>query len=460
MADRNIIGINGSLIGKHSTRDQDTISVTLDGDSFNRLEPPEVLVEKPVIDLRGTGRIKRMQFDLGMLSTHIAMIGGIGTGKSNTFNHLIEQTLNNLGDNDVAVIFDTKGDFLLDFGNKVENKIVISNDERATGYWNIFSEIEDDDIIGSAREIATAIFKDKIEKSSNPFFPTAASDIFYAYLKIMKETFESTYSEEPTNGRMMEYLKNCNPKRMFEDVTSDFDIGTSIGSYISDPQSGQTQGVIAELFATLNKVFVGNFCRNGDISLSRIVRDRFKDGCGKRVIFIEYDIKKGETLTPIYSLMVDQVLKEALSNTTNRKGSVYLFVDEFKLLPNLMHIDDAVNFGRSLGVKVVIALQAITQMYDSYGENRAKSILSGFLNYFFFNVNNKESREFVRDTFGECVRQIRYSQQTSIGEHVFTDKVVKDKNITRLKRGEAIVGLHGLEPFIFKFERWIPFEER
>lgn len=49
-----------------------------------------------------------------ILSRHMLLLGGIGTGKSNAFNHIIRNTRSNLTNEDVMIIFDTKGDFYKD----------------------------------------------------------------------------------------------------------------------------------------------------------------------------------------------------------------------------------------------------------------------------------------------------------------------------------------------------------
>ena len=49
---------------------------------------------------------------------------------------------------------------------------------------------------------------------------------------------------------------------------------------------------------------------------------------------MEYDISVGETLTPVYRLLIDQALKEALGRS-EKAGNVYFIADEFKLLPKL-----------------------------------------------------------------------------------------------------------------------------
>lgn len=437
-------------MGAPST-DTNNLSKVIDGDCFNIHPPPAV--PDSLISIPGTalgGRVRSLDFDPRMLSTHTAMVGGIGTGKSNLFYHLISQVRSSMTHKDIAIVFDTKGDFLKLFGQ--DGDIVISNDiqmspESGADYWNLFDEIDESDPESSIREICASLFKDSVERTNNPFFPNAASDLFCALVSIFYENFKKQESREPTNQDLVSFIRNTTPENLLDTLRS-YRKYNSVASHISDPESGQSRGVIAEMNAVVNRLLIGNFAKVGHISMSRLVKER-----GGRTVFIEYDIRSGEMLTPIYSLLVDLALKQALSSTGDHHGSVYLFVDEFKLLPNLQHIDDAVNFGRSLGMKVFVALQSITQIYDSYGEMRAKSILSGFLNCMFFNVNNAESRDFIKARFGRCLRKVTYGQNK---EYVFVDDVVKDKDITRLATGEMIVGLQNREPFVFKADEWAP----
>lgn len=446
------LGMTTSSLKKDNEKtDNSSLVKTIDGDLFNVTMPPAV--GNPIISIPGVGlngKLTHLDFNEKMLSTHMAMIGGIGNGKSNTFYHLIAQIRTRMSKDDLMIVFDTKGDFLRRFGKPGD--IVISNDERSQGlrgidYWNIFEEIDPADPRNSVREICSSLFKEAVEGSSNSFFPNAAADVLYALVLILYTHFEKANNRKPTNKDLIDFIKRSSSAKILETITklggTEF---MSIANHISDPKSGQTQGVIAELSSVVNRIFVGNFAKNGSIGICNLVKNK-----GGKCIFIEYDIMTGEVLSPIYSLLVDLALKQAMSNKMEHTGSVYLFVDEFKLLPNLSHIDDAVNFGRSLGVKVFIALQAITQLYDGYGELRGKSIMSGFLNCMFFNVNNPESREFMKERFGKCLRRVVYDQNK---DHVFEDYVVKDKDITRLQVGEAIVGLNNCEPFKFRSLEW------
>ena len=85
-----------------------------------------------------------------------------------------------------------------------------------------------------------------------------------------------------------------------------------------------------------------------------------------KVIFVEYDLGIGGMLTPIYKLLMDLAIKEALCRKSN-EGNVYFMIDEFRLLPHLEHVDDGVNFGRSLGAKFFLGVQNIEQVFGSDG---------------------------------------------------------------------------------------------
>lgn len=149
---------------------------------------PALNVDEPVLFLYGKdgqGRPCRLPFSSSMLSRHIMLLGGIGTGKSNSFYQILDQISHRLTPEDVVIIFDTKGDFLKNFYR--QGDVVISNDKQAVGpdgkedYWNIFQEIgQGPNKEAAVLEIAKSLFKEACEKTSQVFFPAAARDIFMA----------------------------------------------------------------------------------------------------------------------------------------------------------------------------------------------------------------------------------------------------------------------------------------
>lgn len=387
-----------------------------------------------------------------LLSQHLLLVGGIGSGKTNTFNQILQSLIPQMTNRDVMVIFDTKGDFYKEFYK--QGDIVISNDHTARGangvdYWNLISEIEDDGRIDeNVIEIANALFADKLKNSKDSFFPNTAKDIvsaiLYHFAKIkgrrqvdnftFSNFFKTTASNEDIKSKLIGVL----------DMYANF---SSMKSYIPEHAKGQAEGVIAEIQQIIRQVFVGNFAKQGTLSLRQLIRAK-----GGKRIFIEYDIGIGSMLAPIYTLMFDLAIKEALSRAKS-DGNVFFIVDEFKLLPNLKHIDDAVNFGRSLGIKFIIGIQNTDQIIDAYNEHMAMNIFSGFLNHFCFKVNDFSTRKYIKERGGEN-RKCTTLKSVTVQESITVANVIEDWDIASLKLGEAVVMLNNAPPFRFGFNEF------
>ena len=401
------------------------------------------------VDFSGTPTAVSLDDDL--LSRHVLILGGIGTGKTNTILHILEQLRGSMTRNDVMIIFDTKGDFYQEFYRTGD--IVFSKDKKATGpdgpdFWNIFREVAggtslEEDVI----EITRTLFFEKIQRSNQPFFPNAARDLLAAILL----HFSRTQAIEEMDNRSLRGFLNRSPTSDLRLMLEAHEDLRAMTTYIADDRSPQTQGVFSELQQMVREILVGNFARSGTLSIRQAVRDK-----GGRAIFIEYDLGVGNLLTPIYRLLLDLAIKEALSREKS-EGNVWFVIDEFRLAPNLQHIDDGANFGRSLGAKFVVGVQNVEQVFHAYGEELGRSILSGFMTTIAFNVNDAATREFIKGLFGKNRKREAYMasvQSRGLIEAVRDANVVEDWDITGLPVGRAIIGLPSQEPFLFQFDRF------
>ena len=412
---------------------------------------PEARFALPGVDANDNAGV--WTIDETLLSKHMMLLGAIGTGKSNATYHLAERIRNTMSSEDIMFIFDTKGDYYRQFYRRGD--IVISNDERATNgyapdYWNLFREITIDERQSeNAMEIVNAIFGEKLEKTTQPFFPNAAKDLLRALiLHIIRD--HTTYQKGGDNGMLLKAMQNITPE-IFVEVLKKYPDLRSMIPYIKDANSGQTLGVFSELQQGAGEVLIGNFARTGNLSMREMVRKK-----GGRVVFVEYDLAIGSVLTPIYRLLFDLAIKEALSRR-KKEGNVYFIIDEFRLLPKLTHIDDGVNFGRSLGAKFIIGIQNVEQVYHAYGEALGRSLLSGFSTAIAFRLNDHKSREYIKQLEGQNGRVTAYesiNKSKGIIEQYRGATVIEDNDIMNLRIGEALVCTNGQLPFRFRFREY------
>ena len=331
-----------------------------EGGRLHDTQPPYPVKEPVLCRLAGqdgTGNPASIALDADIFSKHLCFMGGIGTGKTNVIFHVVHQLRQSMGPDDVMILFDSKGDFHEKFYKPGD--IVIANDPAMIGVadsWNIFAEIDTTNeakLRESIFEIAETLFYEKIHGSKEPFFPNAAKDLLAAVLLHFNRT-----DYLPRDNQGLKAYLDGSPIDLLREMLGCYDDLKAMETYIA-AGSNQANGVFAELQQLSRKTFMSNFAQAGGLSMRQLVREKMG-----RVVFVEYDIGVANMLTPIYRLLFDMAIKESLSRG-HSKGNVWFVIDEFRLLPHLQYIENAVNFGRGLGVKFIIGVQNVSQIDEA-----------------------------------------------------------------------------------------------
>ncbi len=390
------------------------------------------------------------------------LLGDSGCGKTNTMHQFIAQARQAPAEEPaVHVIFDTKGDFLAhpNFYRQEKDIVLWASQPMPRHIWNIFDEIRADGPDyeeRNAAEISNILFQG-MENKTQPFFTNAAKLLFQTtlcYFLHRSREDPDRWSRNLNNRYLKQFLNHYTARELMGFFSHYQDL-RKVSALIDDETtvSLQSKGVMGELTTMVDKLFVGNFAREAGpgqryFSVRKAVREK-----QDQAIFIEYDLSTGESLAPMYSLLVDLALKEALSRQA--KGRCCCFLDELKLLPALAHLQDALNFGRSKGVSVVAGLQAVSQIYSVYDEAVAKSIFAGFGNLFCFHLYDPVSREYVRSRSGGNVVSYRHTDPGGREtDRLREGHTVEDWHILDLDLGEAIAFLDSQKtPFRFRFQK-------
>lgn len=395
-----------------------------------------------------------------MLSRGTLFLGSTGSGKTNTVMMLLDSILSHLTSDDAVIIFDSKRDFIERFYAPERYECVVVSSEKAdcgtARSWNLFEECcgvgarrggkvtIDDDVLFRAKELSRALMKN-LESAEQPFFHIAAADVFkMTVLSFIANAAVTGDASSLTNSALADFLDSASAAELFEMARGKFGY---IRSYLGNPSSPtpQSLGVEGFLHAMCSDTFTGPFrsnCPSGDFSMRGIVRDK-----GGRVVFIEYDVSRGASLAPVYSFLFDSAIKEQLSCGT---GRTYLFCDELSLLPHCEHLSDALNIGRSRGLRTVSSLQSVNQLYSAYGEAQGRAILAGFVNCFAF-YSDADTREFVSRRFGKTFEVIKYAGENITREGFAAD----DETMMSLIPGEAAADLFGYPKMRFRAEKFV-----
>jgi hypothetical protein len=389
--------------------------------------------------------------DDDLLSKHVLALGSIGSGKSNLMCLIVKSIINTLTEDDIIVFFDAKGDYLKEF-YRDNIDYVIGNQKRIPGrynvvLWNIFEDIlltPEDERLETVREVITSLFKKYIESSQNPTFIMGARDIMCALIIVFLRGIEKK-GEVWSNKKLKDFLNRSTAKEIREAI-SEYDDLRWATSYIMSDNSPTTQSYLSPLFMVAQEIFSGSFAQEGGFSIRKSILNK-----GGKSIFLEYDVASGNLLQAIYTVLIDLAMKESLGQSKS-KGNVYFILDEFPLIPRLNYMDNALNFGRSLGVKVIAGIQNVGQVEYTYTEALAQSLLSGYGTFFAFRLFDEKSRRIVSERHGKNRKKIGVLGANTfkgINDMIMDTNVIEDWDITKLGIGQCVVSLTSGEPFLF-----------
>ena len=421
---------------------------------------------KPFVKFDDPKAGKTIGLSKNILSYGLLALAAPGGGKTNLLHMITAKLLSTQDENDKLIVFDTKGDYYHEFMGRIPKKhcIVIgaaSEYEQITSYHNIFAEIMprgDDgklkyteECVLEAFEIAKQLYS-HMQSETQPIFPSMAEQIITGLFVFFMRTYWQSRPDILNNRNFIQFVTGCTNEELravFElDYMRDF---RNCVNYISG-KGNQTQGVNSYLATVIRELFVGPFAANDpqrEFSMREVI-----ESSGKGVVFVEYDLRRGETLKPMYGLMMDRALSYSLGGRHQQRNNVYFIWDEMLLLPKLRHMSNALNFGRSQGVKILCGLQNVSGLSDVYGETGAKRVLASFQNIISFHNTDYDTRQFLIDRLGSNYQNISYSAQ-QMNHHVQREgHTIEDWDILSLKLGEAVVSLKDEKPFFFTMPKY------
>lgn len=408
---------------------------------------PDALFALAGVD--GNGQNAYLPMGDNILSRHMLLLGAPGTGKSNLMSHFLRNIRANLTESDVLVALDPVGEYHKAFYQPGD--IVFADDARSSGeageaYWNLYSELcEDDRVIEDASALCDLLFDERIRGAAEPFYANAARDLMMALIVYLRRKGEK---ELQNNLALRELIDGFDFESMRSILEQEPDL-RALAAYLSKPDSPETLGVVAALQQAARELLQGRFRQEGTLGMRPLVRAK-----GGKVIFVCYDPSHGNMLRPLYAALIDLCMQEALSRT-EKEGSVYLLLDGIAAFPPFPHLEDALLLGRSKGLKIILSAMSVSQLQNRYGAAVAQSLVCSFGTTVVFRLHDRLSRDFVKGLYGRhrVVESFTSTVQVrNIIEQVMDQYIIEDEDITALQTHECLIATMHYPPFWFRLK--------
>ncbi|UPM43833.1 type IV secretory system conjugative DNA transfer family protein [Halocatena salina] len=367
-------------------------------------------------DPAGSQRAVQFEMDRSVL-----VLGETGSGKTEAIKVLAHQL--QAEPDEAFVVFDYKQDYRTFF--PAENVVRLSSDDSDV-IWNVFEEIEDD---GDCDEIAKAIFVGA--EVDNDYFTNAATQVLADVLRLLRIRADRS-DVEPSNEDLVKFLNDVDVDHLREGF-----IEENLSSKKHFPATVEaSSNIVSILEERVKTVFRGDFSKDGSFSVRKYMAD--PDG---QILLLDFPIQQSASVQPIFRLLIDWSIRFGLDDERDS----YYILDEFAALPELDMLERLINAGGAYNCYAILGVQAIPQLRDTYGTDKADSLLSGLAQEIHLRVG-QGSVEYCRKRIGRehVERNVGPDDDERLVEvdddiRVFEEYPIEEDTLQNFEAGRGIV---------------------
>lgn len=368
---------------------------------------------------------------------HTFIIGATGTGKTNTFNSVIQDVIRL---KHKAIIHDTKGDYIAKFYNQETDYILNPLDERCMG-WNIWNDItRESDFV----TIANTLIKESTK--SDPFFYLTPRRILADILQYLWNTGQTTNKAIWQAVNLP--INELSEKLKLENLPSANDLNGA-----KDTASNLMSTVVnaCQVFKYMQNI-------SGDFSIQNYINDESNSG----LIFLSNKQEFKEIIKPVLALFVDFSTMNLLSLDDNSDRRLFFLLDEFNSLSKLNSVISLLTLSRSKGGAVFIGTQDFGEIDINYTKEIRNTIINNCSNSMILRLQDPDTADYFSKKIGEVeMWETSYSDSSSktTGEHSSSStgnssqdskqmkKLILPNQIQNLQNLKSIVTVAGIGTF-------------
>ncbi|WP_185715697.1 type IV secretory system conjugative DNA transfer family protein [Halocatena pleomorpha] len=368
-------------------------------------------------DPPGSERAVHLEMDRSVL-----VLGETGSGKTEAIRVLAHQLQAN--PDEAFVVFDYKQDYQTFFP---DDHIIRLSSQNSSKTWNVFREIERDE---DYDEIAKAIFAGA--ETETDYFTNAATQVLADVFRLLQQ--RSDPNRPLTNADLVSFLDGADVDLLrkgfiVEDLSAKKHLPEGVEA---------SSNIVSILEERVKAVFRGDFADAGDFS----VREYMSNPHGK-ILVLDFPIQQSSSVQPIFRLLIDWSIRFGLED----KRPSYYILDEFAALPELDMLERLINAGRAYNCYAILGVQAIPQLHDTYGRDKAASLLSGLAQEIHLRVGQgsvdycrqRIGRERVERTVGPDEENEWFVAVDEDDKRIFEDYPIGEDTLQNFEAGRGIV---------------------
>lgn len=352
---------------------------------------------------------------------HLLLAGSIGSGKTVVFKTILK-AIRARGDR--AIVVDAGGQFLKLFAR--QGDALLNPFDKRTKHWSPFAEgTQPWEIEAMARSLVPA------GESSDAVWQDLAKQVLAGLLE------QCRAHGIATNHALASLAAGADAETIAKVLE---------GHPAHALMTSGSAATVGSILTNLTKAAAGFRYLHPEagekaFSVSQWVREG--EGC----LFLSFQVGQREALKQIIAAQLDIVARTVLDLPPDESRRIFLVVDELPLLGKIDSIVEFLSNGRRFGGCAILGIQALSQLRESNGRDRAQTMLSCLPSQLILRQPDPETAEAMSKAIGdaEVLRQNRSEGRT---EHGVSKNQQEQVTNTRRVMASELVTLPDLQGYL------------
>lgn len=309
-------------------------------------------------------------------SQHFAICGTTGSGKTQAINNML-LTIRNRGKK--AIIVDAGGGFISHFYTAVPNSKILNPFDQRSVRWSPFAEIRQD---YDCQMIAKLTIPDghNSSKEWNFYAQTLLAECLLSFYKRKNYTI----------SELLYYILSSSQEELVSLISgTPAAILTMKGN---EKMLINTRAVIANYINAWR-------CLPDTYNFS--IRKRIQDEDDKSWLFISYQDNQIQELRDLVAMCLGISIAENLSLPQSSEREIWHIYDEIDMLGKVDSLRAGLTKFHKYGGRMVLGLQTISQLQETYGKLGAQTILANISTKLILRAGDNETASYFSSEIGE-----------------------------------------------------------